>query len=137
MRFNVLFPAFAALSLAACDSGTEAPAPAESETGAGTPTAAATPVELPTEIPAAFQGRFGLTPDDCTSTAGDAKGLLEITGTELKFYESVGKLLEESLADGPSADDTVSGAQGAGEAGLFLERRQGRDAGALAHAHRV
>ena len=82
MRFNVLFPAFAALSLAACDSGTEAPAPAESETGAATPT----------EIPAAFQGRFGMVPDDCTSTAGDAKGLLEITGTELKFYESVGKL---------------------------------------------
>ena len=92
MRFNVLFPAFAALSLAACDSGAEAPAPAESETGAATPTAAATPVELPTEIPAAFQGRFGMVPDDCTSTAGDAKGLLEITGTELKFYESVGKL---------------------------------------------
>ena len=92
MRFNVLFPAFAALSLAACDSGAEAPAPAESETGAATPTAAATPVELPTEIPAAFQGRFGMVPDDCTSTAGDAKGLLEITGTELKFYESVGTL---------------------------------------------
>ena len=115
MRFNVLFPAFAALSLAACDSGTEAPAPAESETGAATPTAAATPVELPTEIPAAFQGRFGMVPDDCTSTAGDAKGLLEITGTELKFYESVGKL------------ESVTGATGGRFRGEFAFTGEGQE----------
>ena len=39
-------------------------------------------------IPAAFQGRWGLTPADCTSALGDAKGLLVINGSELRFYES-------------------------------------------------
>ena len=39
-------------------------------------------------IPAAVQGRWGLTPGDCTSSRGDAKGLLVIDGTELRFYES-------------------------------------------------
>ena len=29
-------------------------------------------------IPAALRGRWGMTPADCTSTRGDAKGLLEI-----------------------------------------------------------
>ena len=39
-------------------------------------------------IPAALQGRWALTPADCTSTRGDAKGLLEIGPDSLKFYES-------------------------------------------------
>lgn len=39
-------------------------------------------------IPAAFHGRWGLSPGDCTSTRGDAKGLLVITGDQLRFYES-------------------------------------------------
>jgi hypothetical protein len=39
-------------------------------------------------IPAALQGRWGLTPADCTSTRGDAKGLLTISAGELRFYES-------------------------------------------------
>ena len=39
-------------------------------------------------IPAALHGRWGLTPGDCTSTKGDAKGLLLVTSGELKFYES-------------------------------------------------
>jgi len=39
-------------------------------------------------IPQMLQGRWGLTPQDCTSTRGDAKGLLTITGEELRFYES-------------------------------------------------
>jgi len=39
-------------------------------------------------IPAALVGRWGLTPADCTSTRGDAKGLLLITPTEIRFYES-------------------------------------------------
>jgi hypothetical protein len=41
-----------------------------------------------TPIPAALQGRWGLTPADCTSALGDAKGLLVINGRELRFYES-------------------------------------------------
>jgi hypothetical protein len=39
-------------------------------------------------IPAALQGRWGLTPADCTSALGDAKGLLVINASELRFYES-------------------------------------------------
>ena len=39
-------------------------------------------------IPAALQGRWGLAPRDCTSTLGDAKGLLVINDHELRFYES-------------------------------------------------
>ena len=39
-------------------------------------------------IPASLRGRWGMTPADCTSTRGDAKGLLEIGPDSLKFYES-------------------------------------------------
>lgn len=39
-------------------------------------------------IPAPLQGRWGLTPGDCTSPLGDDRGLLVISGTELRFYES-------------------------------------------------
>ena len=39
-------------------------------------------------IPAALQGRWGLSPRDCTSDLGDAKGLLVINSSELRFYES-------------------------------------------------
>ena len=39
-------------------------------------------------IPASLQGRWGLTPMDCTSTKGDAKGLLIVSADNLKFYES-------------------------------------------------
>ena len=54
---------------------------AESDSGVAQPAAAA-------KIPAALQGRWGLTPMDCTSTRGDAKGLLVISGDRLRFYES-------------------------------------------------
>lgn len=40
-------------------------------------------------IPAALRGRWGLSPGDCTSTIGDAKGLLVVGDNELRFYESV------------------------------------------------
>ena len=59
-----------------------APAPAASAPAAAPPPPAAA------TIPAAFQGRWGLTPADCTSPLGDAKGLLVINGSELRFYES-------------------------------------------------
>jgi hypothetical protein len=39
-------------------------------------------------IPVSLQGRWGLTPADCTSALGDAKGLLVINANELRFYES-------------------------------------------------
>ena len=39
-------------------------------------------------IPAALQGRWGMTPADCTSTRGDNKGLLTVSADGLRFYES-------------------------------------------------
>jgi hypothetical protein len=39
-------------------------------------------------IPAALQGRWGLTPADCMPGRSDAKGLLTITANDLRFYES-------------------------------------------------
>jgi hypothetical protein len=47
-----------------------------------------TPPASAAKIPAALQGRWALTPRDCTSPLGDAKGLLMISGSELRFYES-------------------------------------------------
>ncbi|MGY9049606.1 MAG: hypothetical protein ACKVKF_21840 [Rhodobacterales bacterium] len=45
-------------------------------------------------IPEAMQGRWGLVPADCTSTQGDAKGLMTVGPKTLKFYESRGTLAE-------------------------------------------
>lgn len=39
-------------------------------------------------IPAAFRGRWGMVPADCTSTRGDAKGLMTIEAERIRFYES-------------------------------------------------
>lgn len=97
------------LALAACqqapaDTTTEPSAtetlPTEPDGGIGTstPTASATPTPTDTSgipeggIPVALQGNWGMVPADCTSTRGDAKGLLRISATTLTFYESVGKL---------------------------------------------
>jgi hypothetical protein len=95
------------LSLAACQQET-APAPEASETAVAagpdaapvptspspvpTPTAAETSGTPEGGIPVALQGNWGMVPADCTSTRGDAKGLLRISPTALTFYESVGKL---------------------------------------------
>jgi hypothetical protein len=46
------------------------------------------PTAAATKVPAPLQGRWGLTPGDCTSTRGDAKGLLIVEPADLKFYES-------------------------------------------------
>ena len=45
-----------------------------------------------TSIPPAIRGRWGITAADCTSTHGDAKGLLEIQPATMIFYESRGTL---------------------------------------------
>lgn len=42
-------------------------------------------------IPASFQGRWALTPADCTSTRGDNKGLMTVTADTLTFYEARAK----------------------------------------------
>ena len=73
--------------------------PAEgSSPGTSTPAAAAT-------LPASLHGRWGLTPGDCTSTRGDAKGLLIVGAQGLKFYES----RAVPGADVDTSDDSASG----------------------------
>ena len=92
------------LALAACGQQAGEPAPEASETaipvepdggigdGAGPPSPSDT-VGIPEQgIPVAVQGSWGLTQADCTSTRGDAKGLLRVSPTTLTFYESVGRL---------------------------------------------
>ena len=63
------------------------------------------------KIPAAFHGRWGLGPNDCTSTRGDAKGLLLVTPDELRFYESraVPAASARTGADSISGDFTFTG----------------------------
>ncbi len=51
----------------------------------------------PLVIPAAFHGRWGMVAADCTSTRGDAKGLITIAGDGIQFYESRGKLTGVTL----------------------------------------
>lgn len=92
----------ALLALAACDGGTQGADVTTEEAAANGDLAAnssVAPVEpddagtpAPTEIPEAIRGRWGLVAADCTSTRGDAKGLLEIDAGRLRFYESVGTL---------------------------------------------
>lgn len=101
---SICFVALALLVLAACDNGTQgADKTAEDAAAAGdlaenssvAPTASPTAdsgIPAPTELPAAFHGRWGLVAADCTSTRGDAKGLLTIGADKLEFYESVGTL---------------------------------------------
>jgi len=59
----------------------------------------------PNAIPASLQGRWGLTPMDCTSTRGDAKGLLVVGPSEIRFYES----RAVPLQDAQTGTDSISG----------------------------
>jgi hypothetical protein len=98
-----LLVATAALALAACSKEPDAPAtqaaPTETEevfqedagSASEAPEPAATTASLDA-IPEIVRGRWGLVPADCTSKLGDAKGLLEVSADQLKFYESVAKL---------------------------------------------
>jgi hypothetical protein len=53
-------------------------------------------------IPAQYQGRWGMVAADCTSTRGDAKGLITIGDTSIKFYESTATLEEQRPAKATS-----------------------------------
>lgn len=94
--------------LAACG-GTEDPSPkevdvavanasaqAEAVKNAAEPSPAPVPAATPTvaEIPMAFHGRWGMVPADCDPARADAKGLIEIDTSSLKFYESRARLTE-------------------------------------------
>lgn len=62
-------------------------------------------------FPKSFQGRWGLVAADCTSTRGDAKGLMTVSGDQLRFYESVGtvKVLTIKSPDSVTADLAFEG----------------------------
>ena len=64
------------------------------------------PLKPAAAIPQALQGRWGLTPGDCTSTRGDAKGLLVVTGDKLTFYESRAVPAADIDADADSISGT-------------------------------
>lgn len=100
-----------ALGLAACQKQPQPDATATSETPVAEATTQAPPAPLPTEIPQALRGRWGIVEADCTSTAGDAKGLLTIDAKRLTFYEAVAGLgtIKSASADAIKAEFTFSG----------------------------
>jgi len=65
-------------------------------------------------IPAQYQGRWGMVPGDCTSTRGDAKGLITVGDTSIRFYESTATLTRQRPAKATSF------------AGLFAFRGEGQ-----------
>ncbi|MDQ3144169.1 MAG: hypothetical protein M3Q57_04740 [Pseudomonadota bacterium] len=74
------------------DSGSDASDPVNEADDAGS--------EAPRHlfIPAQYRGRWGLVAADCTSTRGDAKGLMNIGETSVRFYESTASLQERRPA---------------------------------------
>jgi len=58
------------------------------------------------DLPAGMLGRWGMTPGDCTSTRGDAKGLLIIEPQLLRFYESRAVPTADVQGDNTSASGT-------------------------------
>ncbi len=100
-----------ALGLAACQKQPQPEATATSETPVAEATSEAAPAPLPTEIPEALRGRWGMVDADCTSTAGDAKGLLTIDAKRLTFYEAVAGLgtIKSASANAITADFAFSG----------------------------
>lgn len=101
-RTYFTFTIAGAFALAACSAepANEAAGTMPDRDAAATPVTAATQAlveETPVaSIPPAVRGRWGLVPADCTSTRGDAKGLLIVEADKLRFYESVGALGEAS-----------------------------------------
>ena len=101
-----------ALAMALCACGGTGPVAEEAENAAGLPappdvqttdpTGAAPPANAPSapersqgaraqasaSIPAAFHGRWGLTPADCAPGGGSARGVLVISPDAMQFYES-------------------------------------------------
>src|SRR3546814_15417418 len=90
--FPLITGAVLAIALSACSGGKRAPEPAASSDAgaeaAGASTSPASTAEVEHSIPESLRGRWGLVPTDCTSTQGDAKGLLTVSGDTLTFYES-------------------------------------------------
>ncbi len=109
MRSRLILAATLAMVLASCGSDTTSQEADTADAGdaAPMPPASASPASQPSEmagapaedememtIPGPIQGRWGLVAADCTSTRGDAKGLLTIESQRLRFYESTATLGE-------------------------------------------
>ncbi len=122
---NLVLPALTALALAAChkpaddsniaiDNGVNAAEAANATVETVPPSETSTPVNstaswvLPLTIPAAFRGRWGINAADCTSTKGDAKGLLTIGEAGLTFYEANGALAKVMAATATRFDARYS-----------------------------
>ena len=76
-------------NVAAIPAEANAPAIDQSSAAATDENGTADPVnDSASTIPTSLHGRWGLTPGDCTSTRGDAKGLMIVSAQSLKFYES-------------------------------------------------
>ncbi len=97
---NAFLLAALPLTLAACQQEKAADTVADASPPAQPAEASPAPAPTPSStagipeggIPVALQGNWGLTPADCTSTRGDAKGLLRVSATTLQFYESLARL---------------------------------------------
>lgn len=63
------------------------------------------------QIPAQYQGRWGMVPADCEPGRSDAKGLLTIDPTTMRFYEARATFKEQrpAIATGFSALFAYSG----------------------------
>lgn len=108
------------LTLSACSGSNDTPDVVASEAVMSTPlTTEAPETDSAVEpavvdegtIPASLRGRWGLVPADCTSTRGDAKGLLTVGADRLTFYESVATLrtVSDRRDDGVKASFAFSG----------------------------
>lgn len=99
---NALLPAaLLALALVACQPASDSNNVAIDETNAAGPPgedAATTEPSTPDSIPSQYRGRWGIVPADCTSTRGDAKGLITIAEGTIRFYESTATLKEQRPA---------------------------------------
>jgi len=88
----------AAADVEALPPSEESGAPVESNSGSGKSAADADPDSAGALIPAQYRGRWGLVAADCTSTRGDAKGLITIADKTIRFYESTATLREQRPA---------------------------------------
>jgi hypothetical protein len=125
---RIALPALLA-TLAGCSG--EAPTPEATSTyseaapvvaeASATPAVAAPESPPLRTIPAAFHGRWGLVPADCTSTRGDAKGLITVTADAIRFYESVARPAALTVVSERRLDGNYA-ASGEGQTWTLLQR---------------
>ena len=78
--------------------GEDAAPPAADKAPTNASDGAAVEPTTPDSIPSQYRGRWGIVPADCTSTRGDAKGLITIAEGTIRFYESTATLKEQRPA---------------------------------------